>query len=235
MHRRYAAHVALLVCSTAAFQRAPLQASPVTRRPLSARTAEKPKPRQRPHGAGRARQGRKRGDLLRDIIDAPRAVEDVPKAKEDPLIPFVECLAKAADGRKATRTCAFHTAPLTDVASFVVAACGRSRPQNDAIAAAVVQDARENFGREPKHVEGGADGGWTRVDRAGNRRATAALRRSARRIVWAHASSRCRGTAAVARRGYSESDRTEARRGYSEGNRTRGRRPLSIIFAASEG
>ena len=99
MHRRYAAHVALLVCSTAAFQRAPLQASPVTRRPLSARTAEKPKPRQRPHGAGRARQGRKRGDLLRDIIDAPRAVEDVPKAKEDPLISFVECLAKAADGR----------------------------------------------------------------------------------------------------------------------------------------
>mmetsp|Transcript_12825 Transcript_12825/g.39577 ORF Transcript_12825/g.39577 Transcript_12825/m.39577 type:complete len:234 (+) Transcript_12825:31-732(+) len=164
MHRRYAAHVALLVCSTAAFQRAPLQASPVTRRPLSARTAEKPKPRQRPHGAGRARQGRKRGDLLRDIIDAPRAVEDVPKAKEDPLIPFVECLAKAADGRKATRTCAFHTAPLTDVASFVVAACGRSRPQNDAIAAAVVQDAREKFGREPKHVEGGADGGWTCID-----------------------------------------------------------------------
>ena len=33
-----------------------------------------------------------------------------------------------------------------------------------AVAAAVVDDAKELFDRTPNHVEGGADGGWTCID-----------------------------------------------------------------------
>ena len=120
--------------------------------------------RQRPKGAGRVRQGGKRGDLLKGIYDAPAITKEGPSVSEDPLLPFVEALARAADQRKGRSIAAFHVAPLTDVASFVIAACGRSRPQCDAVAAAVVDDAKELFDRVPNHVEGGADGGWTCID-----------------------------------------------------------------------
>jgi ribosome-associated protein len=111
------------------------------------------------------RQGKNRGDLIKGIFDAPTTTRDGPAAAaDDPLLPFVEALAGAADKRKGRAIAAFHTAPLTDVASFVIVACGRSRPQCNAVAAAVVDDAKELFDREPKHVEGGADGGWTCID-----------------------------------------------------------------------
>ncbi len=98
------------------------------------------------------------------IYDAPAITKEGPSVTEDPLLPFVEALARAADQRKGRSIAAFHVAPLTDVASFVIAACGRSRPQCDAVAAAVVDDAKELFDRVPNHVEGGADGGWTCID-----------------------------------------------------------------------
>ena len=120
--------------------------------------------RQRPKGAGRERQGRRRGDLIQGIYDAPALIDDSSAVQDDPLLPFVEALAHAADMRKGRNIVAFHTAPLTDVASFVIAACGRSRPQCNAVAAAVVDDAKELFSRVPNHVEGGADGGWTCID-----------------------------------------------------------------------
>merc|ERR1739841_362478 len=79
--------------------------------------------RQRPKGAGRVRQGGKRGDLLKGIYDAPAITKEGPSVAEDPLLPFVEALARAA--------------------------CGRSRPQCDAVAAAVVDDAKELYDRVP--------------------------------------------------------------------------------------
>ena len=100
------------------------------------------------------RQGGKRGDLLKGIYDAPAITKEGPSVSEDPLLPFVEALARAADQRKGRQISAFHVAPLTDVASFVVAACGRSRPQCDAVAAAVVDDARSSS-ITPNHGEGG--------------------------------------------------------------------------------
>ena len=101
---------------------------------------------------------------MKGIYAAPAVTKEGPSVTEDPLLPFVEALAKAADQRKGRSIAAFHVAPLTDVASFVIAACGRSRPQCDAVAAAVVDDAKELFDRTPNHVEGGADGGWTCID-----------------------------------------------------------------------
>ena len=133
---------------------------------LFAMKKEAMKRNDRPKGAGRVRQGKKRSELMRGLIDPPAVatLESRGVSEDDPLLPFVKCIAKAADDRKATRTVAFHVAPLTDIASFVVVTNGRSRPQNDAIAAAVADDAKDDFGREPAHVEGGADGGWTCID-----------------------------------------------------------------------
>ena len=133
---------------------------------LAAMKKEAMKRNDRPKGEGRVRQGKKRSELMRGLIDAPivPTSEAGTVSEDDPLLPFVKCVAAAADGRKASRTVAFHTAPLTDIANFVVVADGRSRPQNDAIAAAISDDARDLFGREPSHVEGGADGGWTCLD-----------------------------------------------------------------------
>lgn len=120
----------------------------------------------RPKGAGRLRQGKKRSELLRGLIDAPApaAGPAADTAEDHPLRPFVEALAGAADAKKASDVRAYHVASVTSLCSFVVVANGRSRPQTDAIAAAVAADAREAFGREPDHVEGGADGGWTCLD-----------------------------------------------------------------------
>ena len=112
---------------------AALQHTPPPRRPrVILQTSKKHSgTRQRPKGAGRVRQGGKRGDLLKGIYDAPAVTKEGPSITEDPLLPFVEALARAADQRKGRAIAAFHVAPLTDVASFVIAACGRSRPQCD--------------------------------------------------------------------------------------------------------
>lgn len=98
------------------------------------------------------------------MLDAPAVGEQDGKAADDPLLPVIECVVKAADDRKATSTRVFYVAPATDVCSFVVLTNGRSRPQNDAIAASIVDDVEEAFDRKPRHVEGGADGGWTLID-----------------------------------------------------------------------
>ena len=154
--------LAFVACAAAWAPRAPLRPGVA----LAAMKKEAMKRNDRPKGEGRVRQGKKRSELMRGLIDAPivATAEAGTVSEDDPLLPFVKCVAAAADGRKASRTVAFHTAPLTDIANFVVVADGRSRPQNDAIAAAISDDARDLFGREPSHVEGGADGGWTCLD-----------------------------------------------------------------------
>ena len=82
---------------------AALQPSPPPRRPrVILQTSKKHSgTRQRPKGAGRVRQGGKRGDLLKGIYDAPAITKEGPSVTEDPLLPFVEALARAADSAKA--------------------------------------------------------------------------------------------------------------------------------------
>lgn len=119
----------------------------------------------RPKGKGRLAQGRRRGDLVRGIIDEPPSEPKMTgQLESDPLLPVVECIVKAADMRKASDSVAYYVAPLTEVCSFVVLTNGRSRLQNDAIAAAVVDDIEAQFDRKPQHVEGGSEGGWTLID-----------------------------------------------------------------------
>ena len=158
--------VALGWCAVAA---ALVPPAPSARAPLPPAAALKRPPRarnDRPKGAGRQRQGKKRADLMRGLIDppAPTTTAAAALAADDPLLPFIKGLAAAADGKKAADTKAFHVAPLTELCSFVVVANGRSKPQTDAIAAAVADAARDDFEREPSHVEGGSAGGWTCLD-----------------------------------------------------------------------
>ena len=78
---------------------AALQHTPPRRRPRTILHTSKKHTgtRQRPKGAGRVRQGGKRGDLLKGIYDAPAITKEGPSVSEDPLLPFVEALARAAD------------------------------------------------------------------------------------------------------------------------------------------
>ena len=43
-----------------------------------------------------------KGDLIKGIYDAPAITKEGPSVTEDPLLPFVEALARAADQRKGT-------------------------------------------------------------------------------------------------------------------------------------
>lgn len=87
---------------------------------------------------------------------------------DDPLAPLIRTIVKAADMRKASDIVAMRVSSCTAVTSFVVFASGTSRPQNQAIAAAVADDVEEGF--DGKRTvgngvpEGSADSGWIVLD-----------------------------------------------------------------------
>ncbi|KAJ1447374.1 hypothetical protein M885DRAFT_543070 [Pelagophyceae sp. CCMP2097] len=121
----------------------------------------------RPKGQGRTAQNKRRGDMMRSmIVEEPVVIpsEAARNMMSDGLMPLIKCIAKTADDRKARTTVAYYVAPLTSIATFVLMTNGRSKPQNDAIAASIVNDVKAEFGRSPRHVEGGSDGGWTLLD-----------------------------------------------------------------------
>lgn len=85
----------------------------------------------------------------------------------DDLAELVRCAVAAADGRKADNVVAIRVSDVSTVTSFVVIASGNSRPQNQAIAAAVKSDVQEQFGLLPGSTgvpEGSADSGWIVLD-----------------------------------------------------------------------
>ena len=90
--------------------------------------------------------------------------EAVPLAEDDTL-PVVETVAAAADKRKAEDIYAIRVSSLTTVSSFFVLVSGNSRPQIQAIAAAIEEDVLEQHGMEPRNGgEGTADSGWILLD-----------------------------------------------------------------------
>ena len=115
------------------------------------------------------------GDLLANIAAPPSShysvdPTDVPSGPvgEDPLAPLVHCIALAADMRKATDIAALRVTRCTTITEFVILVSGTSRPQNQAIAAAVANDVAEMF--DGKRCigngvpEGTADSGWILLD-----------------------------------------------------------------------
>jgi len=128
-------------------------------------------------GPGGGRQSKKIVDDMMDFINEPvSSSESVDQSfvgegppEDDELAPFVRTVAKAADMRKAEGIIAMRVSKLSTVASFVVICTGNSRPQNQAIAAAIADDVEEAFGEEyllqgNGVPEGNADSGWILLD-----------------------------------------------------------------------
>ena len=110
---------------------------------------------------------------MMDFISQPMesTVGDVGKSlaaeDDEELIDFVQCLVKAADGRKAEDIVALKVDHISTLASVLIVLSGNSRPQNQAIAAAITKDAEEGFGVRPGGTgvpEGSADSGWILLD-----------------------------------------------------------------------
>jgi len=70
----------------------------------------------------------------------------------------VRTIAKAADSRKAEGISALRVSHFTVTTEFFVFMVGNSRPQNQAIAAAIREEALAGHGRQCR-VEGTADSG----------------------------------------------------------------------------
>src|SRR5687767_495896 len=87
--------------------------------------------------------------------------------ERDELADFVRCIVRAADGRKAEDIVAIRVSSVSTLTSFVVLLSGNSRPQNQAIAAAIKDDIAKSYNMRPGPngvPEGTADSGWILLD-----------------------------------------------------------------------
>lgn len=89
--------------------------------------------------------------------------------EDDDLAPLVRTIAQAADMRKAENIIAMRISKVSAVCSFVMICTGNSRPQNQAIAAAIQNDVKDVFGGDVSLKgngvpEGTADSGWILLD-----------------------------------------------------------------------
>lgn len=87
--------------------------------------------------------------------------------EDDELASLVNCIVKAADGRKADNVVAIRVSKVSTITSFVIICTGNSRPQNQAIASIVKNEVSEKFDMLPGATgvpEGSADSGWTVLD-----------------------------------------------------------------------
>lgn len=86
---------------------------------------------------------------------------------DESLLPLVECIVKAADGRKAEDIVALQVHHVSTLTSVLVIVSGNSRPQNQAIAAAITRDVQDELGQRPGGngvPEGSAESGWILLD-----------------------------------------------------------------------
>lgn len=88
-------------------------------------------------------------------------VGDVPDLTDD--LALVKAIVKAADGRKAEDVVALQVAQVSTLTCFMIILSGNSRPQNQAIAGAIVDDVEEEFDIK-KNPQGEADSGWMVLD-----------------------------------------------------------------------
>jgi ribosome-associated protein len=88
-------------------------------------------------------------------------------AEQDELSSFLRCIVKAADGRKADDIVALRVSHVTTLTSCLVILSGNSRPQNQAIAAAVQDEVKKQYDQKPGGngvPEGNAESGWMLLD-----------------------------------------------------------------------
>jgi len=121
-----------------------------------------------------AREGKAKNDQFLDFMGkpVPNSVGDEPRPEtvpiqEDPSSDLVRAIVKAADGRKAENIVALRVSPVSTLTNFMVILSGNSRPQNQAIAAAIRNDIMEEYNLRPIGngvPEGSADSGWMLLD-----------------------------------------------------------------------
>ena len=122
-------------------------------------------------GRGKKAEQRKETDIL-EFLEAPivpkvDASGIVMDPNDDDLAEFVKVICKAADKRKAEDIRAIRVSKLTATTAFLVIVSGNSRPQNQAIAAAISDEVEQLYeGRRTKSgkTEGTADSGWILLD-----------------------------------------------------------------------
>lgn len=130
----------------------------------------------RPLSDNNAKRNRPQISVVLEGIEAPPSFPhsvdpaDLPPGpvSADPLAPLIRDIVGAADLRKASDIVALRVTQCTSLTDFVVIVSGTSRPQNQAIAAAVSKDVEELYdgkrclGRGVP--EGTADSGWILLD-----------------------------------------------------------------------
>ena len=129
------------------------------------------------NGPGGGRQSKKIVDDMVDFINEPVSYsETVDQSfvnegppQDDDSAPLVRTIVKAADMRKSEGIVAIRISKVSTVAGFVVICTGNSRPQNQAIAAAIKDDVETDFGGDYSIggngvPEGNADSGWILLD-----------------------------------------------------------------------
>ena len=117
---------------------------------------------------------KKKNSKMLEFMDEPmdNTVGDTPRPEtiapeDDPAAKLVRCIVEAADGRKAENIVALRVSPVSTLTSFLIILSGNSRPQNQAIAAAVKNDVQEKFDLRPLGngvPEGDASSGWMLLD-----------------------------------------------------------------------
>jgi ribosome-associated protein len=103
--------------------------------------------------------------VVNNVGDNPRP-ESIP-IQDDPSADLVRCIVMAADGRKAENIVALRVSPVSTLTSFMIFLSGNSRPQNQAIAAAIQKEVLDQFDARPLGngvPEGSAQSGWTLLD-----------------------------------------------------------------------
>ena len=89
--------------------------------------------------------------------------EEYPSIAEEPLLPQVRTIVRAADGRKAGYIHAMRISLQTEVATFMLIIEASSRPQMQAIANAIEDDVLLSLAESPSK-EGTAASGWIVLD-----------------------------------------------------------------------
>ena len=87
--------------------------------------------------------------------------------EQDEVADLVRCIAKAADARKADDIVALRVSHVSTLTTFLVILSGNSRPQNQAIAAAITKDVEQAFSLKPGGSgvpEGSPESGWMVLD-----------------------------------------------------------------------
>ena len=90
--------------------------------------------------------------------------ESHPSIEDEPLLPQVRTIVRAADGRKAGYIHVMRISLQTEVATFMLVVEASSRPQMQAIANAIEDDVILSHSEEVFSKEGTAASGWIVLD-----------------------------------------------------------------------